>query len=678
MKKLILILSLCFLTFFTFAQSNVNNPGFETWDNLGAANEEPAEWNSFKTGSGFYANFAQQQIKRSTKVRSGAPGSYSALIWSMSILGTIANGCVTTGQVNMGATAPSSSSNYNITHTSNSSFSEAFSASPDSLVFWICYKPVNSGSNARVHAIMHDTYDVRDPIDAGSLPHVRAEATLNFPTTSNSWIRKSIPYIYNGAAATSGYILITFTANNSPGGGNAGDSLYIDDIEMIYNVNLSSLTVSQGTLVPAFAPNTTDYSVTLPFGSTVTPTVNASTESSHATFVVTPAADITSASVADRTTTVVVTGGDGTTTKTYSVVFGVSLSDDASLSYLSPAQGILSPAFNSDTLHYTAMLPHGTTMPPTVTATPNNPGSGVAITDATDITSATPADRTTTIHVTAPDGITTRDYSILFDVNPYNNDASLSSLTMNSIPVSSFHPDTLTYNFTLPHAYHGIPLIDGTPHDVHASKNVVQATLLPGTATLTVTAEDGITTRTYRVNFFLAPPLTDASLRDLRVNDTTIAGFSAAVFLYDYYVPLGTVTVPNVTATPHDTNAYLVITQASAIPGQAEINVYAEDSTTIQTYIVNIFFTNGIKDNEANSTRVFPNPATDYLTIDAGNMTGKVRFILTDVHGRNVSDTFTDNASCTVDIRDLPSGLYFYRVYSEKKICARGNIQICR
>ena len=679
MKKLILVLSFCIPALFTFSQSNVNNPGFEDWDNLGAANEEPTSWSSFKTASGTYSSSSAQQIKRSNKFRPGSTGIYSAVIWSRSIFTIKANGCMTTGQVNMGSMIPNTpASNYNVTHTADPAFSEGLTASPDSFVVWVFFKPITSTDNARLHAVMHDLYDVHDPIDANSTSHVRAEATLNFPSTNNTWIRKSIPFIYIGPAATSGYILITFTTNMTPGQGSANDNLFIDDIEMIYDVNLSSLTTSQGTLVPAFAPSTTDYTVMLPFGSTVTPTVNATTESSHATFAVTPATDITSASIADRTTTVVVTGGDGVTTKTYRVVFGVSLSNDASLSYLSPAQGTLSPVFHSDTLHYTAMLPHGTLTAPMVTATPNNPGSTVTITDATDVTSSVVADRTTTIHVTAPDGITTRDYSIEFSINPFSSDASLSSLTMNTIPVSGFYPDTLVYNITLPHAYPNIPLIDGTPNDVNATDTVVQTTILPGTATITVTAEDAITTRTYYVNFFLDPPLTDATLIDLRVNDTTIAGFSRFTYLYYYYVPVGSVNIPVVSATPYDANAYLVITQAAAIPGQAEILVYAEDSTTIQTYLVNINFANGITNHTGYNTRVFPNPASDFITVESGSIQEQLHFKLVDIRGRTVSNPLLDKASCNIDIRELPSGLYFYLVYSEKDILHQGNIQICK
>jgi hypothetical protein len=59
-------------------------------------------------------------------------------------------------------------------------------------------------------------------------------------------------------------------------------------------------------------------------------------------------------------------------------------------------------------------------------------------------------------------------------------------------------------------------------------------------ATVLVTAEDGTTTKTYTVTFTMAPPSTDATLSDLRVNDVTVPGFAADKFEYTIDVPYGT------------------------------------------------------------------------------------------------------------------------------------------
>jgi hypothetical protein len=236
----------------------VNNPGFENWDNLSTVNEEPTEWNSFKSATGSLAFAAAQQIKRSTVKRPGSSGTYSAVIWTKSVLGVIANGNVTTGRISMGSMTPSDPANFNFSYTSDLAFSEALTSHPDSLVVWVRTKIANSANQPRIHATLHNAYDLRDPLDANSTPHRVAEATLNYTTTGNVWVRKSIPFVYNGPATSPNYILICITTCKDPGVGTAGDSVYVDDLLLVYNPTLTTglvdplvynVTSSQGTSV---------------------------------------------------------------------------------------------------------------------------------------------------------------------------------------------------------------------------------------------------------------------------------------------------------------------------------------------------------------------------------------------------------------------------------------------
>ncbi|HNW89120.1 MAG TPA: T9SS type A sorting domain-containing protein [Bacteroidales bacterium] len=220
------------------AQTQLNNSGFENWENVGSATVEPLEWNSFKTASGILAYlYGTTTITRSDSTRPGSTGNYSCLIWSKTVVGIVANGNVTTGQINMGSQNAGDPSNYNITHTANTAFSEALGAHPDSLVFWAMFNPVTADTAhlARVRAIIHDSYDAKDPVDAATQPHVVGDATLNFPSTNNQWVRISIPFNYTGPATSPDYMLLTFTTNKTPGGGSGGDSLFIDDLSLVYN-----------------------------------------------------------------------------------------------------------------------------------------------------------------------------------------------------------------------------------------------------------------------------------------------------------------------------------------------------------------------------------------------------------------------------------------------------------
>jgi hypothetical protein len=69
------------------------------------------------------------------------------------------------------------------------------------------------------------------------MPHVVGAAGLNYAKTNGSWVRKSVPFIYDGASSTPEFILVTFTTNKTPGGGSAGDEILLDDISLIYNTS---------------------------------------------------------------------------------------------------------------------------------------------------------------------------------------------------------------------------------------------------------------------------------------------------------------------------------------------------------------------------------------------------------------------------------------------------------
>ena len=99
------------------------------------------------------------------------------------------------------------------------------------------------------------------------------------------------------------------------------------------------------------------------------------------------------------------------------------------------------------------------------------------------------------------------EYTITYTSGPAgpSNDATLSSLVYGSdqTSVPNFSSSQEHYDVELPVTYVGsAPSIQGTTTDANANiTNVTQATTIPGTASITVTAEDGTTTKTYTVTF---------------------------------------------------------------------------------------------------------------------------------------------------------------------------------
>ena len=230
MKKILLLTLLTLASSTTFAQTQIGNGDMENWAN----DDEPDNWNSFTTGAGAFAGFAGDQCDESTDSRPGSAGSSSCFIFSTSTFGIIANGNVTLGQIQMGSATPSAASNHNKSITGDTDFSETMTDTPDSIVFWAKFIPNGGNGNARMKSTLHTDYDYIDPEDAPSTAEVVATAVVNFPTTVG-WERFAVAFDYSGASCVNDYILVTFTTNETAGGGDADDELYIDDVELIYN-----------------------------------------------------------------------------------------------------------------------------------------------------------------------------------------------------------------------------------------------------------------------------------------------------------------------------------------------------------------------------------------------------------------------------------------------------------
>ena len=232
----------------------ITNGGFEgSW-----SGNEPQGWHSFKTATGDYASFVTGntgQFQQSTDTRPGSTGSYSAQLQSKTLMGINANGNCTNGRINAGSmSASDASGNYAFSDPSQPNYTTPFVGCPDSLVFWAKYIPgggnVTDASNkARAHATLLTNARYQDPETTDYSAIKIAEATSNYSATSSKgWQRIAVPFVYTSVSPSQmAYMLLTFSTNATPGGGNASkkspDNVYIDDAEMIYNYSLTQLKV---------------------------------------------------------------------------------------------------------------------------------------------------------------------------------------------------------------------------------------------------------------------------------------------------------------------------------------------------------------------------------------------------------------------------------------------------
>jgi len=290
------------------------------------------------------------------------------------------------------------------------------------------------------------------------------------------------------------------------------------------DATLSDLTVD-GTTVTDFASGTFTYDVILPFGTATVPTVTGTATDANANFSVTDAAGL------PGTTTIEVIAADGTTAQTYTVNFTIAANTDATLSDLT-VDGTTVADFASGTLTYDVILQFGTATVPTV--------AGTAADAANADVSVTPADQlpgASTVLVTAEDGTTTQTYTVNFTVAA-NTDATLSDLTANGTTLEGFDPDVLTYDVELPAGTTASPNIVATASDVRATVSVTKSGVVPGTATIVVTAEDGTTSITYTINFTIATAVTELRKGTVKLYPnpaTTILNFSVEVSKAEIY-----------------------------------------------------------------------------------------------------------------------------------------------
>lgn len=239
----------------------IQNGGFEgAW-----TNNEPAGWHSFGTATGLMADFVLDntyQFVASTDVRPGTSGSQSALLSSNMLMGVKANGNCTNGQINAGSmTADAPADNYNFSDPTDAGYNTPLQGRPDSLVFWAKYvpadkNPANEVNRARASVVLTTDARYQDPETANFGEARIAKAEINFAATAEmGWQRLAVPFLYNSEDMPA-YILTTFTTNQVPGGGssysigssfskvNVVDSVYLDDVELVYNKQLNSFTMN--------------------------------------------------------------------------------------------------------------------------------------------------------------------------------------------------------------------------------------------------------------------------------------------------------------------------------------------------------------------------------------------------------------------------------------------------
>ena len=233
------------------------NSDFETWS---TANNAPKHWHGFEsvTGSLSGSAYSETKLVSSNNVRPGSKGLTSAVVTSTKVFTVIANGTMTNGRLAAGSMSATNSANHSETNLSSTDvdangdpFATPMYAKPDSVKFWMRFtqaKAQASYPNAAFNAVITDGTYYQDPENKTYTNKVAVAAPNKADMTVGDWRLVSCPFDYasyatNGAEAKA--ILLTVSTNATPGKGSysngVADSVYVDDLELVYAAGIKSI-----------------------------------------------------------------------------------------------------------------------------------------------------------------------------------------------------------------------------------------------------------------------------------------------------------------------------------------------------------------------------------------------------------------------------------------------------
>lgn len=332
-------------------------------------------------------------------------------------------------------------------------------------------------------------YDVVLPFGTTEVPVVAATAT-----SANATVTITQATAVNGSAS----ILVTAEDNTTT----KTYTIKFSVAAASQDATLSAITVD-GDALEGFSPEQLTYSMELAYGTTIIPTVTATTTDKKATCVVkyvdAEGAETTSLPC---TATITVTAEDGSTQQTYSISFTVAetQSQDATLASIS-IDGTAIKDFKSDSLDYTYTIAYAATTIPTIIVVVNDETANW------DITQAETVPGTATIVVTAQAG-NTQTYTVTI-----SRAAAIKHLTV--VPFANGAKgaiDETSLTITAPYLTGtDVPTVDGE-HIAVSGDGTPTATLSEDGATITLKGDDNVEAVYSVVTKELAPDTLTADL----------------------------------------------------------------------------------------------------------------------------------------------------------------------
>lgn len=346
-----------------------------------------------------------------------------------------------------------------------------------------------------------------------------SEGMIRQKKTYSNWTRMVVPiYYFNNE--TPNKMNIIFSASNYPNfransGLYAGNSLYVDDVELVYSSKIQKLYVG-GKEWKAFDPNNTGIQ-TYSLGETATsiPAVTArrgigSLTNARGKTVSFNGRELSGSEISieygdleTKPTKITVKSEDGKSTTVYQIQFQRAPSTNATLADVQ-INGESLADFRPAQTTYNVELPYGTKTAPVVAYTLAEDGQTAVLTQATS------PNGTATIKVTAADKTTTKTYTFNFSVSELK-DATLKDIKVNGKSIPGFTPSQAIYKVSLPVGTSSLKIEPVSAYAAGEQKIVISPNPLPtgdningSTIQITVTAgSKSPVTKTYKLNIKL-------------------------------------------------------------------------------------------------------------------------------------------------------------------------------
>ena len=593
----------------------VPNPSFEDWSGEKFdGNIQPKDWYvSNISQAGFNFNLANRE--------SGHTGSYSIMVKDTEV-GAVGITELSPGYFSLGRPWSWISGINTSTATAGTSGGINWKHRPDTMSVWIKRSGPNvdkedfyllyyawsgtakgdkykaKGGACSSVSQTNEESDIRLALDANECGTTQkanqiAEGMWREKKEYGEWTNIRVPiYYFNDDVPE--MMNIIFSASNYPNfrakdGLYKDNALYVDDVEMIYSSKIDKLYIKDREW-KAFDPNSAEEQVYSVGKATEIPSV----------FGVRGAGTLTNAR-GDKATfpgrklggeefqilqqgtidgdpmIIQAKAADGSSTSTYKIKFVSVASNNARLADIQ-VNGNNIAGFNAYLNTYNVQLPYGTTEVPVVTATAQDGGATVSITQPTSTTG------TATILVTAADGTTKNTYTLNFSVAQLS-DNTLEAIYIDGELLPGFVPTKNNYTISLPLGTTEAPIITWQSAYAEGAQTIalVKNSLAEG-AQITVSAPAAQGTRTYKLTYKIEAS-SYAYLSGISLDDQPIEGFSPEQTSYSITLPIGTTSLPSITWTQGDPYQTVSITEGG-VDGTTRIVVTAAAGNSV-TYRLN-------------------------------------------------------------------------------------------